>query len=374
MFQSIEKHLRKRVDDVVFIELKKEDALQVNGFSFDTETPLPILLKDFVEKVKGKEEKDIPITSIASGAVYILGIDPEFKYKDQYVAFLKAFHEKPLHYILGMGFTEIQNGNYLNGLICFRSALVLKPDSLDALYNMGRCCEDIADRNEGKKLEQDFTVAAVEIFEKITELYPDSHLGFYHLGFHYANQKDYINAEQAWRLARQTDIDENKEMELLEKIVELRDKVVYEEGYQLILNGRSQEGLEKLLSIEEKYQDWWNLLFFIGLAYRNMEQYEEALHYYKKVPVHHPKHPETHNEIGLTYMMMGQISDAEEYFVEGVRINPESHEMLCNLGMIHMERGQLELAEKFLSQAYEIDPDDEITQTCLRHLRQLKGE
>lgn len=374
MFKTIEKHLKKHVDDVVFIELKNENAIEVNGYTLDPEIPMPILLKDFVEKVKGKEEKDIPVTSIASGAIYILGIDPEFKYKEAYIAFLKAFHEQPLHYLLGMGFTEINNSNYMNALICFRGALVLEPDSLDALYNMGRCCEDIADQNEGKKLEQEFTQAAIDVFERISEVYPESHLGYYHLGFHYANQKAYTKAEDAWRTALKLDIDENKEMELVEKLIELQDKVTYEEGYQLVLAGRSQEGLEKLLSIEDKYQDWWNLLFFIGLAYRNMEQYEEALRYYKKVLVHHPKHPETHNEIGLTYMMMGLPNEAEEYFVEGIRINPSSHEMLCNLGIIHMERNQLELAEKFLKQAFEIEPEDEITQTCLRHISQLKAE
>jgi len=372
MFQHIEKHIRKRVDDVVFIELKNEKALKLKDFVFDSNVPLPVLLKDFVSKVKGQDEKDIPITSIVSGAIYILGIDPDFKYKDHYIELLKAFHENPLHYILGMGFTEIQNGEYMNALICFRGALALDPESLDALYNIGRCCEDIAERNDGKRLEQDFTKSALLIFERIIELFPDSHLGYYHVGFHYANLKQYAQAEAMWHEAIKKDIDENKQLELVEKIIELQDKVIYEEGYQLVLNGRYQEGLEKLLSIEDKYQDWWNLLFFIGLAYRGLEQFDEAVKYYQKVLVHHPKHPETHNELGLTYMVMGLTTDAEEAFVEGIRIKPDSHEMLCNLSIIHMEKGQLEIAEKFLEQANEIAPEDEITQTCIRHLNQLK--
>jgi len=372
MFKGIEQHLRKRVDDVVFIEIKKETKIQIKDYVIKSDIPLPILLKDFVEKVKGKDEKDIPITSIISGIIYILGIDPEFKYKNEYIEILEAFSDTPLHYILGMGFNEINKEDFINGLICFRSALVLDEDSLDALYNYGRCCEDIASRNEGKKLEKAFIEESFEVYEYISEKYPESHLGFYHLGFCYANQKSYGLAEKAWNIALEKDIDENKHMEILEKIIELRDKVVYEKGYELVLNGRYQEGLEMLLSIEEQYEDWWNLLFFIGLAYRNLENFEEAIKYYKKVLVHHPRHPETHNELGLTYMMMGLTSDAEEYFVEGVRINPESHEMLCNLAMIHMEREQYETAQDFLDKAYEIDPNDDITIKCLEHLNKIR--
>ncbi len=74
----------------------------------------------------------------------------------------------------------------------------------------------------------------------------------------------------------------------------------------------------------------------------------------------------------LLIWLWGLTTDAEEAFVEGIRIKPDSHEMLCNLSIIHMEKGQLEIAEKFLEQANEIAPEDEITQTCIRHLNQLK--
>ena len=52
-------------------------------------------------------------------------------------------------------------------------------------------------------------------------------------------------------------------------------KVEYEEGYTLVFQGKFEEGLEKLLPLEEKYGDWWNLLFMIGLAYKNMNEIKE---------------------------------------------------------------------------------------------------
>ncbi len=128
---------------------------------------------------------------------------------------------------MGMGFTEIQNGEYMNALICFRGALTLDPESLDALYNIGRCCEDIAERNDGKRLEQDFTKTALLIFERIIELFPDSHLGYYHVGFHYANLKQYAQAEAMWHEAlKEKTLMKNKQLELVEKIIELQDKVI----------------------------------------------------------------------------------------------------------------------------------------------------
>ena len=74
-----------------------------------------------------------------------------------------------------------------------------------------------------------------------------------------------------WEEAIKHGLDEDIIAEIQENIGKMDYKVQYEEGYSLVFQGKFEEGLDKLLlPLEEQYGDWWNLLFIIGIAYKNM--------------------------------------------------------------------------------------------------------
>jgi len=47
--------------------------------------------------------------------------------------------------------------------------------------------------------------------------------------------------------------------------------------------GKTDEGLPLLLDLEVKYPEWWNLIFFVGLGYRQLGQFSEAIQRFEKV-------------------------------------------------------------------------------------------
>ncbi len=155
--------------------------------------------------------------------------------------------------------------------------------------------------------------------------------------------------------------------EVQENIGKMDFKVQYEEGYNLVFQGRNEEGLEKLLPLEEDHSDWWNLLFMIGLAYKNMNEIETAKRYFEKILVIKPHQVDTMVELGLCEASTFNMEKAIEHFETAAKIK-EDPEILCNLGMAYLNNGDLDDAVYYIERAYELDPQDEITIACLREL------
>jgi len=140
----------------------------------------------------------------------------------------------------------------------------------------------------------------------------------------------------------------------------------------MVLNERFQEGLEYLLPLEEFHNDWWNLLFFIGLAYRHLNEYDKAIDYFKRTLEYNSGHTETLNELGIIFLTVGQIKDAKKVYEEALKIKPNNHELLCNLGIVYLNANDLNKAEEYLLKAKEEKPDDEIVIAWLKKLEALK--
>ena len=144
-------------------------------------------------------------------------------------------------------------------------------------------------------------------------------------------------------------------------------KIQYEEGYNLVFHGKCEEGLEKLLPLEEDHPDWWNLLFMIGLAYKNMNEVEDAKKYFNKILTIKPHQVDTLVELGLCEAATYNMEKAIEYFETAAKIKDDP-EILCNLGMAYLNNGELDDAIYYIERAYELDSEDEITIACLREL------
>lgn len=372
MFNPIEKYLKKKLDDIVFINLKDNKKIQIKGTVLDQSIPLPIPINEVVSRVKntGEEDKDISIFKIIQGMIYILGIDSGFKYNEIYKNFLKSFDENIIKVILQQAFRLIEDNKKIDALICFKSCLYLEPNDIDSLYNYARCCEELSQEFSDEFIK-DFEDEAIKCFENLTEIEPNFALPYYHLGFHYLNKKLYKKAQLIWEKSIEKGIDENKEAEVISRIAEISHKIQYEEGYNLVLTGRPNEALDKLLPLGEKYPEWWNLQFFIGLAYRHLSNFPEALKYLKKALIIRPKQVDILNEIGLCYISLRKTNEALEYFNKALSIKRNDPEILCNIGIAYLEAGEVKLASQYVNKSYEINPNDEITKAWKKKIESM---
>ncbi|MGX4598432.1 tetratricopeptide repeat protein [Faecalimicrobium sp. JNUCC 81] len=373
---KIEKYLLKKAEELAFITIKHDGEFQVEGYEIPKGgLDVPIKNEVLVKGIKEKTAQDnINAMSIADAMIFIMGIDSKFKHNEEYVKFLNAFKEKinlDLRAYMGyMSRKYFDIGEYTDSLIYLKSLITMYPDDIEGLYHYAIVCQEVAQKYQ-KDMENDamnmFLLEALSKLERVIQLDEGFSLGYYHLGYHYYNQGQYVKAKVIWEESLKLGLDPELVSEVQENIGKMDFKVQYEEGYSLVFQGKNEEGLEKLLPLEEDHSDWWNLLFMIGLAYKNMNEIEQAKKYFEKILLIKPHQVDAMVELGLCEAETFNIEKAIEHFETAAKIK-EDPEILCNLGMAYLNNNELDDAIYYIERAYELDPQDEITVACLREL------
>ena len=373
---KIDKYLLKKTEELAFITVKKEGEFHLDGYEIPKEgLNVPIKNEVLVKGIKEKTAQDgLNSISIADAMIYIIGIDPEFRYNDEYKKFLTALEKKVnfnvRSYAGYMSRKYFELGETTDSLIYIKALVTLYPDDIEGLYNYAIVCQEVAtsyQKDGDAKGMNAFLLEAGEKLEKIINMDENFALAYYHLGYHYYNQSQYIKAKVIWEEAIKHGLDEDIIAEIQENIGKMDYKVQYEEGYSLVFQGKFEEGLDKLLPLEEQYVDWWNLLFIIGIAYKNMGEMDRAIHYFDKILIIKPNQVDTLVELALCEASSFNMERAVELLEQAAKIK-EDPEILCNLGMAYLNTGNIDDAIYYIERAYELNPEDEITIACMREL------
>ena len=373
---KIDKYLLKKTEELAFITVKKEGEFHLDGYEIPKEgLNVPIKNEVLVKGIKEKTAQDgLNSMSIADAMIYIIGIDPEFRYNDEYKKFLTALEKKVnfnvRSYAGYMSRKYFELGETTDSLIYIKALVTLYPDDIEGLYNYAIVCQEVAtsyQKDGDAKGMNAFLLEAGEKLEKIINMDENFALAYYHLGYHYYNQSQYIKAKVIWEEAIKHGLDEDIIAEIQENIGKMDYKVQYEEGYSLVFQGKFEEGLDKLLPLEEQYGDWWNLLFIIGIAYKNMGEMDRAIHYFDKILIIKPNQVDTLVELALCEASSFNMERAVELLEQAAKIK-EDPEILCNLGMAYLNTGNIDDAIYYIERAYELNPEDVITIACMREL------
>lgn len=373
---KIEKYLLKKAEELAFITIKHGGEFKLKSY----EVPkggldVPIKNEVLVKGIKEKTAQDkLNSMSIADAMIYIIGIDSKFKNNAEYEKFLNALSKDiDLDLKSYMGYMSrkyFEIGEHTDSLIYIKAFITMYPDDLDAMYNYAIVCQEIAkqyQKDMDDKAMNAFLLEAMTKLEKVIDVDENFALGYYHLGYHYYNQGQYLKTKLTWEEALRLGLDADLVAEVQENLGKMDFKVQYEEGYTLVFQGKFKEGLEKLLPLEEEHMDWWNLLFMIALGYKGMGEIEQAKMYLEKILIIKPNQVDTIVELGLCEAYKNNLDKAIEYFEQAAKIK-EDPEILCNLGMAYLNNGDIDDATYYIERAYELNPQDEITIACLREL------
>ena len=373
---KIEKYLTKKAEELAFITIKHGGEFKLKSY----EVPkggldAPIKNEVLVKGIKEKTAQDkLNSMSIADAMIYIIGIDSKFKNNAEYEKFLNALSKDiDLDLKSYMGYMSrkyFEIGEHTDSLIYIKAFITMYPDDLDAMYNYAIVCQEIAkqyQKDMDDKAMNAFLLEAMAKLEKVIDVDENFALGYYHLGYHYYNQGQYLKTKLTWEEALRLGLDADLVAEVQENLGKMDFKVQYEEGYTLVFQGKFKEGLEKLLPLEEEHMDWWNLLFMIALGYKGMGEIEQAKMYLEKILIIKPNQVDTIVELGLCEAYKNNLDKAIEYFEQAAKIK-EDPEILCNLGMAYLNNGDIDDATYYIERAYELNPQDEITIACLREL------
>ncbi len=375
MFKGISKYLTEKTKDIVFTQLKEGKEIVVSDYVINSSFSIPLLTKDILDKVKGSQDDNINVVSMVNAMIKVLGINPKFKHADKYREFLLKFDPNIGNKILKNGLYYASKELYIESIIHMISAYSFLEDDLNVLYNYAKLCDQMSEKSQDdKEIMNDFLEEAKEVFNYIMERYPEFPDSYYFLGFYYAMDNEYNKAKEFFKISIRKGIDDDKKRKIVEIIKDIEDKAQFEIGSNLIMNERFQEGLEKLLPLEEFHNDWWNLLFFIGVAHRHLNKFEEAIKYFTRTLEYNSGHADTLNELAICSLSVGRTKDAKKAYDEALKMKPNNHELLCNMGIVYLNENNLKEAEKYLMLAKKAKNDDEIVNAWILKLNEMKND
>lgn len=359
--------LSEKLDDIVFFNLKRD--IKISGkIILDKEVPIPLMIASVKDKLNDSDP-EFTQNEIIDGIVFLLGLDNKFKHKSYYKEILLNIDENSLEKIANQILMDIIDANKISSFIKLVGINNLGFEN-DLLYlNIARLAFEIDQVNKNKN----YILISKIIFEKLMNSNEELPLPYYYMGYYYYNKGDYSKAKEFWEIAMDKGLPEEHRSDLVEIFHKLEGNLIYEKGYKLILNGRYDEGLEKLLSLKDEYDQWWNLYFFIGLGYRFKQEYDRALHYFEYALNLNSTNVDIMNEIGICHTLNGNNEIAIEVYNKALELKPENYEILCNLGIVYLNTGDDKTAEIYIKKAFELNPKDEVTAKWMQHIKSNKS-
>lgn len=143
-----------------------------------------------------------------------------------------------------------------------------------------------------------------------------------------------------------------------------RGRNLYENGDPLHALGH----FDQALHLTPEQEDLPYIYSYMGSAYKDLEQYEQALETLEKGLQEDEERPDIHNLVGVCHFKKGEFQKAITSFERAVALNPASAMDYANLGVNHRKLGNLDQAVHFFSLALSLDSEIEFAQTQLAEL------
>lgn len=359
-----EEFYEKNRNDMSFISIKNGAAIKFKDKTYrpNKELPVPVRVQKLIEDIQKQDEIDgITLNNIIDGIIYIIGTDFNFGFVEDYLNMLDELNFDLKPYIV-FCINKFEYEESEDGVVYGKALVNLAEDEKNcfvyasALEKMG-----LKHSVEGREEKsQYFLSEANKYFEKCIDYDEKFALAYYKLGFYYKRSQQYVKAELIWNKHQKVDDDTLRIDEIRNELIRLRPYVDFENGYNLVLKEKPEEGLELLLPLVKKYGNWWNLLFFIGLAYRMLGKYDIAETYFENVLKLEEEQKDAINELGLCKLCRGKYVEATELFTDLLNIEPGNCEVFCNRAVALMYNDQLDRAREDIQTALKINPNDPV--------------
>lgn len=358
----VKDYFLKMVDNISFIELKDEKILKIKDYTLTSYIPLPIVTDTLINGIKdGRFKEELNLVHIIEGMIYMLGIDLDFKYNEEYKKILYKFNSNIEDFILYTGLKLDESGEDDKSAIFFRALTNINNENINGLFNYAVSLEKIAKKfieSKEEKKGKEFLLESTNILENILDLDPNFSLAYYKLGYHYKYYGQFQKARLMWEKYINLDEDKMRLQEIREELTVIEDDAEYEEGLNCLSRGNYNGALDKFLSLLQKYSDNWNLYYMTGIAYKGLGVYEDAIENLIEAINLGGDNSDIYNELGISLFAIGNEKEAIDILTKGFELDNKNYKLIFNRGLIYYQLGLKEKALKDIKMAYELNPQD----------------
>ena len=372
----IDDYFIKKSDKVSFIELRKGSIIEINDYIIKDNIPLPMATGTLVKEIKnGNIDEEFKLAYLIEGIIYILGIDYDFKFKEEYKKILYSYDPKIESYIFYKGLKHIENKNYDDGAIFFRALTNINNRNVNGIFNYALSLENISKDfiNRGDEAKgKIFLIESTNQLESILDIESDFSLAYYKLGYHYKYYEQFLKAKLIWEKYLKLGDEEERLQEVREQLGLITDDVDFEVGLNHLSNGEYELALEKFTRLASKHEEWWNIFYLTGLAYKGLGEYETAIEFFFEAIELDCKNVDVYNELGICLFGTGNINEAIKIFSEGIDLDDSDYKIIFNRGMAFLQLGLIEKATEDIGTAYRLNPDDIAVKNQMKELEKVK--
>lgn len=352
---NYEIYLKREIEKTVFIETNKDLIVNIKGNPVLKKGEYPLLPQDIVGFAQ-KGLDGVPGDAIINGMIHIIACDPNFKYNNIYIDFLKSIEGIESYIIMNI---EKYKSNETKKAVIFATALLaVNPEKK---YAMNRCYL-LMELYEKVRLES-VGGEILKSLEKLLTEYPDFAEPSYYLGEYYLD-KDLDKAKLYLRKCINDPKIHDRASELLERIHSIEN---YDNAVDMVKAGNGQEALKILIPYVENNPQNLDAQYYTAVAYRQIRDPYKALDYLDNL-LNYGETLEVLSEIGLNLASLNDFESALEYFTKALKIIPSDSGVICNMGVCHLGLGNMDEAKHAFELASRINPKDEISKEWLKKI------
>ncbi len=359
----VNSYFKKKSDKVTFIELKENTTVEIKGYPKEKQIPLPMMTDVLISEIKkGNLKEEINLSYIIDGIIYLIGIDPLFVHGKDYKNILMASREEIQDYIFYKAIQFIEKNNYDDGAVYFRTLKIINHENINGIFNYALALEQIAKKYFEKEKEEEgieFLKASTRELETIMDIDDRYPLSYYKLGYHYKFFNQYLKAKLIWSKYLVLDRDELRLQEIRGELEEIENDVAIETGLTYLSREEFDKAVDIFLKLLPKFNKWWELKYLIGICYKGLGDFENAIEYLYDAMELNKSDLDVYNELGICLFTIGEIEKAIDVFTEGIENLEDEYKLLFNRGLGYLQLGKLEEAYEDIDNAWNLNPKDE---------------
>ena len=306
---KVGEYLTHHLDNILFDELSDEYLKKAEVEDILKGVPIPFKAEQITSGATST-------VMIASNMAFVIGCDRNFKYRDNYLAYINKFFprdfEKPL---LNEGVKAAQDEDPETACIWFRAALQVAPESQDALFLYARACKDAYEKGDGEDYIGTFKAESIRMFERLTINHPDFDQGYYFLGYGYLNLGLYTKAKLTFEEFMKLSEEGELRAEVAEVIDKLQDPCKIEAAINDITAGRYDRGVLELepYTKDDRFSSYWPMWYYLGIVYKEGGNLKEAERHLLMCLRYSPSNTDAMSELAEVYEESGDYVKARKY-------------------------------------------------------------
>ncbi|MGI6751319.1 MAG: tetratricopeptide repeat protein [Anaerovoracaceae bacterium] len=267
------------------------------------------------------------ITDMIENMVWVLGVDPDFAYLQQYKAYMKHYFKEGLSEgIEAISIKAAEEGDLEKACLLVRGAMAIDSQNMDALYLYAGICRQIYQKAAGEGNVKEipphevgeyigrFKAESMEAYEELTIGRPDFAPAHYYLGYAYLNMGLYRKAQLTLKDYLKHSSDEETIGEIKDRLKQLEEPIRIEEGCNAISAGKWEEGIQVLEPyLASDYRMWWPLHYYLGIAYVRIGMLSDGEERLKDALSLVPSQVDCMEELADIYGMLGDVERENKY-------------------------------------------------------------